>query len=409
MDELISIVVPIYNGERYLTECLDSLRAQEYQRIEIILVDDGSIDGTAEICQRYVADDQRFRYIYQENGGQNAARKTGVEHAAGDWVMFVDADDFVTADYCSSFLNLQHETGADVIFGIYQRYQDGKYGRKSKLLSGVLSGEKVLENIILPRPFEYNLNGALFSVLYQKNIIQNALMTVDLRIRFAEDWACTIYSLRQAQQVAFLPKVVYFYRQAESSCCHTHTKSVVLDQKILRYFLLHTIAGLKNELVIRHQINWLVVSNLLLGGYEYFSDFPGLYPFGEIASGKRVVIYGAGVFGEELHDKFPQRLVLAGWVDRQAAYYQSLGKPVSPVEDLQEMAFDYLVIAVTHPDTAEEIARQLQEKRIPAEKILRIDERWIDSAYTERKLKELENVDENYRYVPAAISSRQGK
>lgn len=409
MDELISIVVPIYNGERYLTECLDSLRAQEYQRIEIILVDDGSTDGTAEICRRYVADDQRFRYIYQENGGQNAARKTGVEHAAGDWVMFVDADDFVTADYCSSFLNLQHETGADVIFGIYQRYQDGKYGRKSKLLSGVLSGEKVLENIILPRPFEYNLNGALFSVLYQKNIIQNALMTVDLRIRFAEDWACTIYSLRQAQQVAFLPKVVYFYRQAESSCCHTHTKSVVLDQKILRYFLLHTIAGLKNELVIRHQINWLVVSNLLLGGYEYFSDFPGLYPFGEIASGKRVVIYGAGVFGEELHDKFPQRLVLAGWVDRQAAYYQSLGKPVSPVEDLQEMAFDYLVIAVTHPDTAEEIARQLQEKRIPAEKILRIDERWIDSAYTERKLKELENVDENYRYVPAAISSRQGK
>ena len=409
MDELISIVVPIYNGERYLTECLDSLRAQEYQRIEIILVDDGSSDGTAEICRRYVADDQRFRYIYQENGGQNAARKTGVEHAAGDWVMFVDADDFVTADYCSSFLNLQHETGADVIFGICQRYQDGKYGRKSKLLSGVLSGEKVLENIILPRPFETNLSGALFSVLYQKNIIQNALMAVDLRIRFGEDWACTIYSLRQAQQVAFLPKVVYFYRQAESSCCHTHTKSVVLDQKKLRYFLLHTIAGLKNELVIRHQINWLVVNNLLLGGYEYFSDFPGLYPFGEIASGKRVAIYGAGVFGEELHDKFPQSLVLAGWVDRQSAYYRSLGKPVSPVEDLQEMAFDYLVIAVTHPDTAEEIAQQLQEKRIPAEKILKIDERWIDSAYTEQKLQELENVDENYRYVPAAISSRQGK
>lgn len=101
--------------------------------------------------------------------------------------------------------------------------------------------------------------------------------------------------------------------------------------------------------------------------------------------------------------------MLAGWVDRQSAYYRSLGKPVSPVEDLQEMAFDYLVIAVMNPNTAEEIARQLQEKRIPAEKILRIDERWIDSAYTEQKLQELENVDENYRYVPAAISSRQGK
>lgn len=409
MDELISIVVPIYNGERYLAECLDSIQAQDYRRIEIILVDDGSTDGTAEVCQRYVADDQRFRYIYQENGGQNAARKTGVEHAAGDWVMFVDADDFVTADYCSSFLNLQHETGADIVFGILQRYLNRKYGRKSKVLSDILSGEDVLESFIKPRSFEINLGGAMIPVLYRKRIIRDALRKVDLRIRYAEDWACTIYSLCQARKVAFLPQVVYFYRQAESSCCHTHTKSGVLDQKLLRYFLLHTIAGLKNELVIQHKINWLIVNNLLLSGYEYFSDFPGLYPFGEIASGNRVVIYGAGVFGEELHDKFPQNLVLAGWVDRQAAYYQSLGKSVSPVEDLSEMSFDYLVIAVTNPDTSEGIMRDLQEKRIPAEKILRVDERWIDSAYTEKKLQELENVDESYRYVPAAISSCQGK
>ena len=409
MDELISIVVPIYNGERYLAECLDTLQAQDYRRIEIILVDDGSTDGTAEICQRYVADDQRFRYIYQENGGQNAARKTGVEHASGEWVMFVDADDFVTADYCSSFLNLQHETGADIVLGRIQQYQDGRYGRISPSPSGLISSEEALRQFIQSRFFLFGMTSGVFPVLYRKQTIQNALAHIDLRIRFSEDCGCAIYSLLHARYVAFVPRAIYFYRQVAESFCHTHVKSNVADQKRLRLFLIQTLKASGGGKNLLKMVDWLIVRDLLLGGYEYFSDFPGLYPFGEIASGKRVAIYGAGVFGEELHDKFPQRLVLAGWVDRQAAYYQSLGKPVSPVEDLQEMAFDYLVIAVTHPDTAEEIARQLQEKRIPAEKILRIDERWIDSAYTEQKLQELENVDENYRYVPAAISSRQGK
>ena len=409
MDELISIVVPIYNGERYLTECLDSLRAQEYQRIEIILVDDGSTDGTAEICQRYVADDQRFRYIYQENGGQNAARKTGVEHAAGDWVMFVDADDFVTADYCSSFLNVQHETGADIVLGRIQHYQAGRYGRISPSPSGVISSKEALEQFVQSRFFLFGITSGVFPVLYRKKTIQNALTYIDLRIRFSEDCGCAIYCLLHARYVAFVPRAVYFYRQVAESFCHSHVKSNVVDQKLLRFFLIRELKVSGKEKILSRTVDWLIIRDLLLGGYEYFSDFPGLYPFGEIASGNRVVIYGAGVFGEELHDKFPQRLMLAGWVDRQAAYYQSLGKPVSPVEDLPEMAFDYLVIAVTNPDTAEEISRDLQEKRIPREKILKIDERWIDSAYTEQKLQELENADESYRYVPAAVPSRQGK
>lgn len=80
---------------------------QDYHDIEVILIDDGSTDRTADICRQYVLDGQRFHYIYRENGGQNAARKTGVEHASGDWVMFVDSDDFVTADFCSSFIQKQ--------------------------------------------------------------------------------------------------------------------------------------------------------------------------------------------------------------------------------------------------------------------------------------------------------------
>jgi glycosyltransferase involved in cell wall biosynthesis len=409
MNERISIVVPIYNGERYLKECLDSLKIQDYPDIEVMLVDDGSTDLTADICRRYVSEDQRFHYIYQENSGQNAARKTGVEHASGDWVMFVDADDFVTADYCSSFMEMHHKTNADIIFGVIQRYQEGKYGRKSQSLSGVQSGKEVLENFLKPRFYEMQLGGVLFPALFLKKIILNSLRKIDRRIRYGEDWGCVLYSLLQAQEVAFLQQVKYFYRMNASSCNHLHVKSTVIDQKLLRRFLIQSISKTNFLKSVQKKIDWLIIQNLLLGGYEYFSDFPGLYPFKEIPSGKRIVIYGAGVFGEEMHDKFPRNLVHIGWVDRQYAYYQSQGKPVSPVEKLSLMDFDYVAIAITNPDTVDRIVQDLLDKNMPAEKILRIDEVLIDSDYTERKLKELEKVDENYRYVPAAVSPDSGK
>lgn len=412
MNELISIVVPIYNGEHYLRECLNSLKMQDYLDIEVILIDDGSTDRTADICRQYVLDDQRFHYIYRENGGQNAARKTGVEHASGDWVMFVDSDDFVTADFCSSFIQKQRQTGAEMVCGQTQLFQDGKYGRISPSPMGLFSGEDAFRKYIQPRFFSFGMASGEWPILYRKQAILDALDCIDMRIRFSEDCGCTIFCLLHARNVAFLKKVVYFYRQISESFCHTHSKSNAFDQKLLRSFLLKVIRAINDsdkEKFFIKEINWLIIRDLLLGGYEYFSDFPGLYPFKEIPSGKRIVIYGAGVFGEEMHDKFPRNLVLTGWVDRQYAYYQSQGKPVSSVEKLPEMNFDYVVIAITNPDTVDRIVQDLLDENIPAEKILRIDEGLIDSDYTERKLKELENVDENYRYVPAAVSPDSGK
>ena len=98
MSELISIVIPVYNKEPYLADCFDSLRKQTYEDIEVIMVDDGSTDGSAAVCRKYVEMDSRFHYIYQENGGQNSARQKGAENATGEYLIFVDADDYVSHD-----------------------------------------------------------------------------------------------------------------------------------------------------------------------------------------------------------------------------------------------------------------------------------------------------------------------
>ena len=126
MREKISIVVPIFNKGPYLFECLQSLQNQTYAPIEILLVDDGSTDESAEICKSFCEKDSRFRYLYQENQGQVAARKAGAEASCSSWVIFVDADDMADSEMCSHLMAEQEKTHAAVVVGVVQRWDREK-------------------------------------------------------------------------------------------------------------------------------------------------------------------------------------------------------------------------------------------------------------------------------------------
>ncbi len=123
---MISIIVPVYNVQAFLPVCLDSIRSQDFQDIEIILVDDGSTDESSDICRRYAEEDPRIRYFRQPNGGLSNARNTGISLAKGEYLCFIDSDDLVTPDYCSTLLRLL-ELRPDCNFsmcGVY-RFDDG--------------------------------------------------------------------------------------------------------------------------------------------------------------------------------------------------------------------------------------------------------------------------------------------
>ena len=114
---LVSIVVPVYNRHNYLAECLDSLMVQTYRNLEIILVDDGSTDDSLAICQSYAKKDARIKVIAQENAGVATARNTGVQAAIGQYLMFVDSDDYVAKNYCELAVNALQEN--QVIFAAW--------------------------------------------------------------------------------------------------------------------------------------------------------------------------------------------------------------------------------------------------------------------------------------------------
>ena len=128
---LISVIVPVYNGEQYITECIESILSQTYHNIEVIIIDDGSTDDTVRITRQYAAGDKRIKLISQSNRGPSCARNLGLENARGSYITFVDADDVVSTDYLEVLYILLCETGADITACTFTNKYDKLGDRKS--------------------------------------------------------------------------------------------------------------------------------------------------------------------------------------------------------------------------------------------------------------------------------------
>ena len=102
----ISVIVPVYNAEKYLHRCIDSILSQTFTDFELLLIDDGSKDGSGAICDEYAAKDNRVRVFHKENGGVSSARNLGLDNACGEWVTFVDADDYVRPSYLATYIEI---------------------------------------------------------------------------------------------------------------------------------------------------------------------------------------------------------------------------------------------------------------------------------------------------------------
>ena len=142
---LISVIVPVYNVEKYLDNCVMSILDQDYQNIEIILINDGSTDNSLAICHSYVGKDKRVKLFSQKNQGLSAARNLGIQKANGEFVMFVDSDDYVEPSYCSAALSCQQKYDADIVFFDYKRItNENEIIHSFEHTSGVVTKEEAI-------------------------------------------------------------------------------------------------------------------------------------------------------------------------------------------------------------------------------------------------------------------------
>lgn len=210
VDPLISVIVPVYKVEPYLRKCIDSIRNQTYRKLEIILVDDGSPDRCGEICDEYAADDQRIQVIHKTNGGLSSARNAGIDVSQGDYLGFVDSDDWIEPDMYEELLRTAVACSADIaVCGRIEEY-NGK------------STTYAWENMILldrAGAIEALLKGAVMQS-YAWNKLWKRELFCEVRFpegRNYEDIAVIHKVYEQAQTVVCIPKAKYHYLQRQDS------------------------------------------------------------------------------------------------------------------------------------------------------------------------------------------------
>ena len=199
----VSIVVPVYNAEKYLDQCVTSIMGQTYRHLEIILVNDGSTDHSLEICRKYAETDERITVVEQINQGVVKARKTGVEAATGDFIGWADADDWMESGYIEGLVRLQEESNADIVAATH--FHD--IGSDSRLIkngvdTGIYDVKQLLPVMLYTGElFEYGITPTLYTKLFRADILKKTQFMVADNIISGDNAAVVYPSLLMAEKV----------------------------------------------------------------------------------------------------------------------------------------------------------------------------------------------------------------
>ena len=220
--EKVSVIVPIYNGEKNIKRCTDSVLNQDYPELELILIDDGSRDRSWEIIQTVAANDPRVKAIHQENGGVSSARNRALAEASGTYVQFADVDDWLPMDATKLLVREMETRSSELVVGDFYRVVDDNVSEKGSIeTGGTLTLKQYADKMMLaPADLYY---GVLWNKLYQRDIIERYDIRMDENISYSEDMIFNLEYLLHVKSVAILKAPVYYYQ---------YTKGSLVDQSL---------------------------------------------------------------------------------------------------------------------------------------------------------------------------------
>lgn len=220
----ISIIVPAYNIEKYLSDCIDSILSQSFADFELLLVDDGSTDRSGNICDEFAAKDTRIHVFHKSNGGVSSARNTGLRNANGEYITFVDGDDVIPPDSLETLIKLASPDTDMVMAGYEATGANGiKLETQPNIISRYITWEQALAETFKPTDFGYQ--GYCFSKLYRSSVIKDNSLKFDENIKFNEDRLFVVnFICHSKMQVAYTTRVVYSYFLREGSTMATLSK-----------------------------------------------------------------------------------------------------------------------------------------------------------------------------------------
>ena len=373
----LSIVVPIYNTEIYLKACLQSIIDQTCPNMEILLIDDGSTDGSSMICKEFAQKDTRVIYIRQENKGLIGARRTGAENASGEFLMYVDSDDWIDPgmaeflvrqikDADMATTGVHYETGPGMVIECLDQYPEGEYKGEDKdsLLKTMLYD---LESDTLQR-----LTPWIWNKIYRTEIVRQVYRNLQADNDFGEDGVFLYNYLIISGSVRICHQCFYHYRYRTDSMFHGGNPHMLSD---INKAYLALVPGfekhpLRENLMSQLQ-RWVSVTAVMAvnGGMgfasgihipEFMLDTDGL-------KNKRIVLYGAGKAGRDYYrqlTKMGYNVVL--WVDSNSSEIENVKAPTA----IFEVGYDIILLSVSRSEYVESIKQSLRNIGIGEEKLM---------------------------------------
>lgn len=377
---MVSVIVPVYNVVDYLPRCIESILRQTYSDLEIILVDDGSQDGSEVLCDRYAIEDSRIIVVHQRNSGVAVARNVGVEYATGDLIVFVDADDWIESE------SIKQRVAAIGTSDLLSAGYVKDYGSQGMCIEddipiGTYRGSNfadVLNRMIYCNDHKFNDTfSSIWNKVFRTHLLKRCCSSIDVCLHYEEDAALVYTYVLQCDSITIGENSGYHYCVRDTSAVHSNYEFFLRDVNDL-YIYLRRIFGKavwKNALLIPLQ-RW--IAELTIYGVNEKLGFCDdvkipmyVLPYRELIENRRVVLFGAGKIGRDyfIGMRNANRLPIH-WVDNGSAGREIFGAIIEPTSILRSMDYDYILIAVKEYKMAENIKGELLEKGVSLDKIL---------------------------------------
>lgn len=375
----ISVIIPVFNAEKYIETCLDSVLAQTYGDYEVIIIDDGSTDCSGIICDRYKERDGRVKVIHKKNEGSISARRLGIMVAKGEYVAFVDADDWIDTDFLELGMKQIEREAADIVITGYVREADTcSEPVWNRIDPGVYDISKVqcqVYPVMLYYEgfYEFGILPYVWNKFYKRQMMGGCHENIDTKIYDGEDAAVVYPYLLKSQKVVITKDAKYHYR--------IHSESMTANRKADYYentarLYLHLAKKFQESgysqcmMPQLDQYMRMMIWQGKPGGFIESMKF--IFPFKEIPKGASIVLYGAGYVGQMFHHQIllSEYCNIAAWVDKAYQREELSQMGVVGLEALYTKVYDYVVLAVQNTEMAAEITEQLVSYGVCRDKII---------------------------------------
>lgn len=373
----VSIIIPIYNIEKYIKDCLESVVAQTLEEIEIICVDDGSTDESLKIIKKYSNKDERIKIINStKNMGVSRARNIGLEASTGQYIFYIDGDDWIEINLIENLYKLACEHNADVVLGSMTFvWEKRREKHLNKLSEGVYDGKKKIkafQNVYDIDNKEVLLNWNICGNLFRRDKLYIQQMKLNEKIKIGEDMAVFLPFILNCDRIYVSDVTAYYYRQHESSAMHRNN-SKSMDYYYLWEYLKPYLTDKPN---LKRQIEYICcmgiendyVNFLNLKKQNFF-----MFPYELVSPQSRIVIFGAGLVGQAYY----RQLISNNYckieliVDNNYDKNKDNKYPVVSPSLIKITEYDYVVISLINKEAINKICKQLiRMYGVPKEKII---------------------------------------